>query len=621
MLMGAFLGCIQVKTGDRKAVLEAATAVAKQLEIQCLVSPVLSGWIGVYPSGNGQDQRVGEELAKRLGGTVWHVLVHDDDVLAYWLWDENALVDSYGSVPGYFGEEDPAEQEEMTGNPALLSQLVGGEPARLAEVLAREGSRPFAQMQLDELGLATGVPNLANAYEYLKEGETQNVRGWSRFQELPGERVKAKTQERRERKKQVADEVKKLKQAGRLLCFEERKESMAQACATNEGFLVAWCDHIRDVASFANYAKPWDAPQPLVLDTPGHIMAVVSDASRKRFAVAGGSRVRVWDVEAGRWKLVADIPESDLTISAALSADGRRIAHTSRREMIVRDVSTCGVLASIDRDGGPLAFHPDGDWLVGGGNHAGLFAVREKPHWRPLYFGGMAKPPAMVDEVQAQYQKIHIDEFLKQSRAQMQAMIKQLEQAASRSKQADGSDEMIERMRRDMEKTLLEQKDQLLAVREGRAPAFEPQSVLRVGDAGFSRDGRWLWCTTDCGLRVYDWESVPRDAGTELTDPHWKVTENRITAVAEEVDAAGLVFGGLSGILYRLDLHTGQDHELFKLPGDVSIVHLTMSADGQTLGISTRTRPSSKVRHSDQKYSWQIWSYPEVRGHFLSTPD
>ena len=196
MLMGAFLGSTQVKCGDRKAVLAAATAVAKELEIQCLVSPVVSGWVGVFPSDNGQDQRVGEELAKRLGGTVWHVLVHDDDVLAYWLWHEKKLVDSYCSVPGYFGEEDQAEQEATTGNPTVLSQLVGGEPAKLAEVLAREGEYPLAQMQLDELGRITGVPNLTHAYEYLKEEETQGVRGWSRFKEIPADRVQSKAQQK-----------------------------------------------------------------------------------------------------------------------------------------------------------------------------------------------------------------------------------------------------------------------------------------------------------------------------------------------------------------------------------------------------------------------------------------
>jgi len=624
--MGAFLGSTQVKCGDRKAVLAAATAVAKQLDIQCLVSPVVSGWVGIFPSGNGQDQRVGEELAKRLGGTVWHVLVHDDDVLAYWLWHEKELVDSYCSVPGYFGEEDQAEQEAMTGNPTVLSQFVGGEPAKLAEVLARDGEHPLAQMQLDELGRITGVPNLTHAYEYLKEEETQGVRGWSRFKEIPADRVQSKAQQTRALKKQVADELKRLQQEGRLLYFEERTErtvGQAYACAMNEGFLVAWTDHGRGVVSFAIYASPWDTPRPLTLETPADVMAVVSDASRTRFAVPGGSRVRAWDVDAGQWNLVADIPETDLTLSVALSADGTRIAHSSRRETLVREVSGLRVIASCD--GGycePLAFHPDGDWLVGGGNRFGLIAIRENPHWRPLYVGGISQPPAQFTAAfQKHFRKIDVDEVMKQARAQMEAMIKQLQQTSGRSQQEVDADETIVEMRRQLEQSFAEQKDQLLAMHEGRTPVIPTQAVEKVFAAGFSRDGRWLWCGTTEGIRVYDWASVPREAGSKLSDPHWAYSAAYTYAVAEEVDGAGLVFGGLSGTLYRLDLTTGQSRELLKLPGDVSIYLLTMSADGQSLGISTQTRPNVEARQRDQKWGWQIWSYPRLRGPFSSTAD
>ena len=467
------------------------------------------------------------------------------------------------------------------------------------------------------------MPNLTHAYEYLKEEETEGVRGWSRFKEIPAERIKAKAKKKRALKQQLADEVERLKQDGRLLCFEEHKESMAHACAMNEGFLAAWTDHLRNVASFAIYTKPWDAPQPLPLETPGHIMAVVSDASRTRFAVAGGSCVRAWDVDAGQWKLVADIPETDLTMSAVLSADGKRIAHSSRREIRVTEVLGGGVIASCDGvDCRPLAFHPDGDWLVGCGSQSGLFAVREQPHWRPFYVGGVSKQSAMLGAAfESQFRKIDIDAVMKQTRARMEEMIKQFQQAANRSKQGVNSDEMIEKMRREMEKSFDEQKDRLLAMKEGRFPANPPQPVEHVADAGFSRDGRWLWCGTAAGLRVYDWASVPRAAESELTDPHWTFQANYIFATAEEVDASGIVFGGRSGSLYRLDLKTGHGRELLKLPGDVSILRLTMSADGQTLGISTRTRPDSETRHSDEKWGWQIWSYPRLRGPFLSTPD
>jgi len=273
----------------------------------------------------------------------------------------------------------------------------------------------------------------------------------------------------------------------------------------------------------------------------------------------------------------------------------------------------------------PLAFHPDGDWLVGGGNRLGLIAIRENPHWRPLYVGGIVRPPAewgaMFQRAQEQVQKINIDEVMKQACTQLEAMTKQVRKAAGQSNQGVDAEEMIEDIRRKLEQGFAEQKEQLAAMHEDGTPVGSTQAIGKVFVAGFSRDRRWLWCGTSEGLRVYDWASVPREAGSELIKPHWADFAAYTYAVAEEVDAAGLVFGGISGTLYRLDLTTGQSRELLKLPGDVSIYLLTMSADGQSLGISTRNRPNAKARQKDLKYGWQIWSYPQLRDAFSSTAD
>ncbi len=129
--MGGFYGSVQIHSDDRDSLLTALDALAEELQFRCLVAPVIGGWIGVYPDNGGQSEHLGQAIAQRVGGTAWHVIVHDDSVLAYWLWREGELVDSYWSLPGYFGEEFQAEQEQMTGNPQLLSELVGGNPDEL----------------------------------------------------------------------------------------------------------------------------------------------------------------------------------------------------------------------------------------------------------------------------------------------------------------------------------------------------------------------------------------------------------------------------------------------------------------------------------------------------------
>jgi hypothetical protein len=172
--MGAFYGSAQVRSEDRDRVKAVAEDVARRLKIHMLIGPVLNGWIGIYPEESGQDQRVGEALFQGLNTTVRHALVHDDDILAYWLWHDGRLADSYHSQPGYFGEESRAEEEAMVGNPDTLSQLVGGKVADLRKLLDRHDSD--ALLQLAELQCRTGVRNLVASYEYLKDGETQGIK-------------------------------------------------------------------------------------------------------------------------------------------------------------------------------------------------------------------------------------------------------------------------------------------------------------------------------------------------------------------------------------------------------------------------------------------------------------
>jgi hypothetical protein len=600
--MGAFFGSVQIKTADRKQVLAAARDVGQELGNRCYVGPVLNGWVGVYPSENGQDHRVGEALAKRLETTVWHVLVHDDDVLAYWLWDAGQLADSYWSLPGYFGEENRAEEEEMAGSPDVLSRLVGGQAAALRKLLARDSAYPFASSQLEELQERTRIRNLTTAYEYLKEGETEGVQGWRQFREVPAQRVKADAEQKRRTRGRVATERKKLEKTGLLLCFEEREDGFAYACATSGEFVLAWPDHRRGTVSFATYHEPYDKPQPLALDTPAHITGVEGAASGKRVAMAAGSRVRVWDLASGTWNLLADIPETDLAIAVAISADGKLVAHSSRREIVVTEVATGRRVASCPNVScRRMKFHPSGDWIACAGGSCGLVGVGEDPHWRALSIGSESNSAASLGAILLhEMPEIAVENFVEQARATYAAVMEQIREFGQRSNEA--------------------------AIQPGQSPLPARGSDEIMG-IGFSRDGRWLWCGTRLGARVYDWSLVLRSGRGKLPRPQWSFDLPPTTpldviryvfAIAEEVDAPAVVFGDHAGRLYRLDLSTGSTRELARLPGESAILGLTMSADGQALGIATQSIPSSVRRDSEERWGWQIWSYPRLRGPFLS---
>jgi hypothetical protein len=88
----------------------AQTAVAESLrraKREALVSPSLHGVTFFYDRAADRQREqdiveAAQAVSKDLGCPVWAVLNHDDDVLAYWLFESGALADEYNSCPGYF---------------------------------------------------------------------------------------------------------------------------------------------------------------------------------------------------------------------------------------------------------------------------------------------------------------------------------------------------------------------------------------------------------------------------------------------------------------------------------------------------------------------------------------
>src|SRR6516165_8046722 len=78
--MGGFYGGVFLRTGEREKVKQIVENVARKHKCRFLVGPALRGWVGVYPSDHGQDQRVSRSIARCFRGDLFHLLVHDDDV-------------------------------------------------------------------------------------------------------------------------------------------------------------------------------------------------------------------------------------------------------------------------------------------------------------------------------------------------------------------------------------------------------------------------------------------------------------------------------------------------------------------------------------------------------------
>jgi len=107
------------------------------------VPPPRDGWVAVYEeSTSWQDHeaicRIGQTLSERLDTHLVAFLVHDSDVLRYWLYERGELLDGYTSHPDYFGQHvDESAREQCQGRPGVLARycLRGTTEDAIREVL------------------------------------------------------------------------------------------------------------------------------------------------------------------------------------------------------------------------------------------------------------------------------------------------------------------------------------------------------------------------------------------------------------------------------------------------------------------------------------------------------
>lgn len=590
--MGAFFGSIQVRRDERDAVVAAVEKVAAERGMRCLVSPVLNGWVGIYPEHYGQDDTFGAAVARELAGVVLHMLVHDSDVMAYWLWRDHQLVDSYISRPGHFDAGDRLAQERMSGDPEAFRALIGGKVDKLTGILRRDATRAAVEDErLEQFAKVLGIANGSSAYEHLKRGGPPR-KGWRQFTEIPNGDVATAKNEKRESRNRAKRERRQLEQDGLLLLRDERRMS-PHGCAVEGGFVAAWPDYAAGAASIDVYRAPWRAGISSGIDTQPYISAVSSDAVGRRIATAGSRLVRVWDIDGETWKSVADVSEPDRAIGLAISADGMTVAHSSREEIVVTRIADGEALARWPgRSSRNMVLHPSGDWLVATGRTLGLLDVRRATHCRDLHIGGSVSAGSLFGALlESHMARLDPDALRRRPETTINAMETPESYAAV-----------------------------VAEAQALRALAGAKEQVLCVG---FSRDGQWLWCGTNAGLRIFRWEVLMHEpASGDMPQPAWhyeyptsatSADSHDVLAIAEELDSPAVVFGGGNGRLYRFDLETGTARELAKLPGEGRVRGLAMATDGATLGVAGTWAPRVPAEPKDYRSTWDIWSYPQLQ--------
>jgi hypothetical protein len=345
---------------------------------------------------------------------------------------------------------------------------------------------------------------------------------------------------------------------------------------------------------------------------------MAADGRGLSFAAAVGVGVVV--CRPPEWRVEQEWKESDWAIAVAMSHDGRFVAHASRGEVVVTEADT-GTRRRVlsEQASRAMALHPSGQYLVVVRQDGSLrmydLDSRAEGHWRQVTIG--ATESVSLEHVIAQLPPLDPAE-LEQQRAELESALQKQIDSWAKEYESAVSEKVIERMREEMEKSLKTMVDKLETPRSG--PAARWQIVRESPTAvAFTSDGRWLCCGTDKGVRVYSWAAVAAGDGEVMPSPQWRydietsrdgMPQAYIYAIVPEANGHGVLFGGLTGELFRMDLDTGDVRRLLTMPGQASIVYMAMSRDGQTIGIISRSQLlDAGGRSNEQQFFWSVWSY------------
>ena len=99
------------------------------------------------------------------------------------------------------------QRQKFQGRPDLFAHLLGDERAvaSLKTKLAEAEAEPFAYVALEAFAEAVGIRNAVTSYEYLRNGETDEIDGWDQFVHIPD----LASEEAKEREAEAAVRAKK----------------------------------------------------------------------------------------------------------------------------------------------------------------------------------------------------------------------------------------------------------------------------------------------------------------------------------------------------------------------------------------------------------------------------
>lgn len=614
--MGSWWGAIHFKTTDRDLVRNAVIDVVPKRAIKCLLGPEINGWVSIYPQDNGQDTSVAEALAAATNLDAFHLLLCDDDVFAYNFFHGGKLVDEYTSKPGYFTNPDFAAEEKMVGRPELYEHLLLKPIDVARKILKRvpleEISAFDAQEQFEAFAGLLGIANAMTAYEYLGEKEEREaITRWNEFERFPDPSIEKN--KNKEAKAAIKRQIQALKAEGRLLAAYSGRKNDSPIWTSDRagnGFLLAWrANGPQDrVTPIYRISPPWPAKPPeFDLPVEGRVLEMVGSNSG-RWLVVGvqtGTRysLQLWDLTTRT--LARDFGAIGGR-AMVFSADDRQLELTNSNEVQLVDVETGAITRTLSTNAAVgAAIHPSGKYLlIDQQTNVQLVQLEDTvANLRLIYFGGKnALAAALSAKLSAKVAHLDLAGYEQRLRQGMGKSMAKIMNLLAREEVAKGMPISEELAREHMQKQMEEQiQSSVKAMQEavsGRG-LIAAQSAERVGMMRFSADGTLLFCSTDKGLRVYEWEGV-RSGGEDVQrtkfqhQSMWTRSDGyqfpaQVYALDEDTRRNQLIFGGMDGVLRQMDLANGKVETLFEIPEKGGILELKVNADSSAVACLCRS--------------------------------
>lgn len=633
-IMGAFYGVTYLRTDEREPILELLTELNRQNQTQFLLGPPVRGWLGVYSQHHGQDERVAASIARKFKGDVLHVLVHDDDVFSYTLFQRGKHIDSYNSCPDYFGPVPSRDKKRLQGQPELLGHLLPSPddlPA-LQKMLSesKENSPVFASSTLEEFAGLLQLPNALTSYEYLMQGESDGVEGWEEFIHIPD--LSSKKAEKAALKREHESQLQTLRESGMLL-FDSSIPShpVCLPDSAGTGFELKYWAGSPMAWNHIAIGPPWtDDPRPPtrlsetnrtpLTTSPSGRWAVYIEASRPHPDDVALFRKTNCRITIHDQHQQSESPKAfelcDHAHWARFLSNEQRLLLLTRQSAILLDLASQSEVARIPVELSLLAVvHPSQPYVVVvTAMDLGILDLQQGT-LRTIGLGQRASYPQMPQiqsMLKAQLDQIDLVALEKQMKAQFKKM-------KLPGCMADGI----------AEKTISEQMERMRKIASGETPI--PQQTKLGSETAravvFDPEGKQLCCATDTGIRVYDWAEM-LSAEMMAPQPLFTVKASTITiessfaaqtipATAQTLvvdpDGSRLLSGGVAGAIDYLDLNNGVHGTLVEIPGRPFVTELVLSRDGSALCSVTRpgNLDESAMTTSSHVYVWNHRSLNE----------